>query len=69
MAVQDKHNEIAVDNAFNTLQQKNLSRLFGDPNNPNQKGYFSLRGADAMNAHELLPSMGWSKIGRRSRTR
>jgi hypothetical protein len=50
MAVQERHNEVAVDNAFNTLQQKNLNRLFGDPNNPNQKGYFALRGADAMNA-------------------
>ena len=48
--VQQRHNEVAVDGAFNQLQQKNLSRLFGDPNDSNNKGYFALRGRDAMDA-------------------
>jgi hypothetical protein len=46
--IQERHNLVAVDDAFNQLQQKNLDRLFGTKDNPG--GFYGLKGAAAMAA-------------------
>lgn len=41
---------IAADNATNNWHKKVDTLLYGDPNNPDQPGYYALKGADAMKA-------------------
>jgi len=49
-AIQDLHNNLAVDGAFNQFQDATTTTLHGDPNDPNKPGYMGLQGSDALNA-------------------
>ena len=44
------YNKTAVDSGFNQQQQYVNRLLYGNPDDPNDHGYLSLQGADAMNA-------------------
>jgi len=44
------YNKTAVDQSYNQHQDTANKLLYGDPNNPNDHGFMSLTGADAMNA-------------------
>ena len=44
------YNKTAVDSGFNQQQQYVNRVLYGNPDDPNDHGYLSLQGADAMNA-------------------
>src|ERR1700679_1288195 len=44
------YNKTAVDQSYNQHQNTANKLLYGDPNDPNDHGFMSLTGADAMNA-------------------
>lgn len=47
---QNRFNQIASTDAFSKLQQGYLNLTYGDPNDPNQKGFYALHGEEAMHA-------------------
>jgi hypothetical protein len=51
---QQRANNIATDKAYNDYQAQTNNALAGDPNNPNDKGYFGLHGQAAVDARPGL---------------
>lgn len=49
-------NETASDDAFNKFQDYLHTQQFGDPNDPSNPGYYSLKGQDALNARPGVES-------------
>lgn len=48
---QQLKNNLDANNAMNDFQEKSTSLLFGDPNNPNDPGYYGLKGQAAVDAY------------------
>ncbi len=48
--MQQRQNQVAVDDGFNQLHAKVYAAQFGDPNNPKDGGFMGLQGQDALNA-------------------
>jgi hypothetical protein len=51
LALQHRHNELAITDAFNQYQSGLLAMTGGDPNTPGDKGYFGTTGRDAMDGY------------------
>lgn len=49
---QDRFNQVAADDAFNKLQSGYFKLTYGDPSDPNSKGIYGMRGADALRAKQ-----------------
>ena len=48
--IQALHDKISADAATNQNMMNGRNLLYGDPNDPNSKGFFALQGADALHA-------------------
>src|SRR6185437_14385013 len=54
IVTQQRFNEVASTDAFNQLQKRYYDLTFGDPSNPDQKGIYSMHGADALRAGPVV---------------
>lgn len=52
--IQTRHDQVATDDAVVQFQNSTFKRLYGDPSNPQDQGYYGTRGQDALNGRAPL---------------